>query len=30
MHAMNEYVPVHNVVAATKVLALAILRWCDD
>src|SRR2546427_13296918 len=29
MHAMNEYVPVHNVVAATKVLALAILRWCD-
>jgi acetylornithine deacetylase len=29
MHAMNEYVPVGNVVAATKVLALAILRWCD-
>ncbi|TMI79361.1 MAG: ArgE/DapE family deacylase [Bacillati bacterium ANGP1] len=28
MHAMNEYVPVDNVIVATKVLALAILHWC--
>ena len=28
MHAMNESVPVNNVIAATKVLALAILHWC--
>jgi acetylornithine deacetylase len=29
MHAMNEFVPVDNLLDATKVLALAILRWCE-
>jgi acetylornithine deacetylase len=29
MHAMNEHVPVDNVVIATKVLALAIHDWCN-
>lgn len=28
MHAMNEYVPVENLITATKVLALAVLDWC--
>jgi acetylornithine deacetylase len=28
MHAMNEHVPVENVIIATKVLALAIHDWC--
>ena len=30
MHAMNEHVPVENVVIATKVLALAIHDWCNQ
>ncbi len=30
MHAMNEYVPVDNLVIATKVLALAIHDWCNQ
>ena len=29
MHAMNEYVPVENLIVATKVLALAIFNWCN-
>jgi acetylornithine deacetylase len=29
MHAMNEHVPVENVITATKVLALAVHDWCD-
>ncbi|HET9002295.1 MAG TPA: ArgE/DapE family deacylase [bacterium] len=29
MHAMNEHVPVENVVIAAKVLALAIHDWCN-
>jgi len=28
MHAINEYVRVDDLVAATKVYALAILDWC--
>ncbi len=28
MHADNEWVPLENLQVATKVLALAILRWC--
>jgi len=28
MHATNEYVPLENVVTATKVLASTIIRWC--
>jgi acetylornithine deacetylase len=28
MHAMNEHVPVENLLIATKVLALAIAEWC--
>ena len=28
MHAMNEYVPVENLMVATKVLALTIHGWC--
>jgi len=28
MHAMNEYVPVENLIVATKVLALALYDWC--
>ncbi len=30
MHAMNESIPVENVVIATKVLALAIHTWCNQ
>jgi acetylornithine deacetylase len=30
MHAMNEHVPVENVVIATQVLALAIHDWCNQ
>ena len=29
MHAMDEYVPVENLIIATKVLALTIQDWCD-
>ena len=29
MHAMNENVPVENLVAATKVVALSIFDWCN-
>ena len=29
MHAMNEHVPVENVVIAAQVLALAIHDWCN-
>jgi acetylornithine deacetylase len=29
MHAMNEFVPVENLIAATKVLALTIHAWCN-
>jgi acetylornithine deacetylase len=28
MHAMNENVPVENLINATKVIALTILEWC--
>ncbi|MEM4346351.1 MAG: ArgE/DapE family deacylase [Candidatus Caldarchaeum sp.] len=28
MHAVNEYVPVENVVNAAKIMALTILDWC--
>lgn len=30
MHAMNEHVPVENVVIATKVLALVMQDWCGS
>ncbi|NPV74865.1 MAG: ArgE/DapE family deacylase [Anaerolineae bacterium] len=30
MHAMNEYVPVENLINATKVIALTILNWCKN
>ncbi|HLW60188.1 MAG TPA: ArgE/DapE family deacylase [bacterium] len=30
MHAMNESVPVENVIIATKVLALAVHDWCGE
>lgn len=29
MHAMNENVPVDNLIAATKVVALSIYDWCN-
>ena len=29
MHAMNEYVPIDNLLIVTKVLALAIYDWCS-
>ena len=29
MHAMNEYVPIDNLIASTKVIALTILNWCN-
>jgi acetylornithine deacetylase len=29
MHAMNENVPIENLIAATKVIALSILDWCN-
>lgn len=29
MHAMNEHLPVENLITATKVLALAIEEWCN-
>jgi len=28
MHALNESVPVANLLTATKTLALAIVEWC--
>ena len=28
MHAINEWVPVSNLIQATKVLALSIYEWC--
>lgn len=30
MHAMNEYVPIENLLRATKVMALAIEEWCNS
>jgi acetylornithine deacetylase len=30
MHAMNEYVPVENLITVTKMLALTIYRWCNN
>jgi acetylornithine deacetylase len=30
MHAMNEYVPVENLIIANKMLALTIYRWCNN
>ena len=30
MHAMNEYVPVENLLTATKVMALTIQEWCNQ
>jgi acetylornithine deacetylase len=30
MHAMNEYVPVDNLITATKVIALSVHRWCNS
>ena len=30
MHAMNENVPVDNLINATKVIALTILEWCQE
>jgi len=30
MHAMNEYVPVENLITATGVIALSIQRWCNE
>lgn len=29
MHAMNEHIPIENLITATKVLALAIEGWCN-
>ncbi len=29
MHAMNEYVPLKNLIEATKVIALTVLNWCS-
>ena len=29
MHAVNEYMPVENLITATKVIALAIHDWCN-
>lgn len=28
-HAMNEFVPVENLITETKVLALSIQAWCN-
>lgn len=28
MHALNESVPIDNLLTATKTLALTILEWC--
>ena len=28
MHALNESVPIANLLTATKTLALAIVEWC--
>ena len=28
MHAINEWVNVNDVIEATKVIALGILKWC--
>jgi len=28
MHALDEYVPIDNLVVATTALALAIVDWC--
>ncbi len=30
MHAVNEFLPVTNLVTATKVIALAIYDWCNQ
>jgi acetylornithine deacetylase len=30
MHAMNENVPIQNLIDATKVIALTISRWCNQ
>jgi acetylornithine deacetylase len=30
MHAMNEFLPIDNLIAATKVLALSIDSWCNQ
>jgi acetylornithine deacetylase len=30
MHSMNEFVPVDNLIKATKVLALTIYNWCSN
>jgi acetylornithine deacetylase len=30
MHAMNEHVPVQNLIEATKVIALTLLDWCEQ
>lgn len=29
MHAMNEFVPLQNLIEATKVIALTVLNWCS-
>jgi acetylornithine deacetylase/succinyl-diaminopimelate desuccinylase-like protein len=29
MHATNEWLPLENLVVATKTLALAIHDWCE-
>jgi acetylornithine deacetylase/succinyl-diaminopimelate desuccinylase-like protein len=29
MHAVNEYMPVENLITATKIIALAIHDWCN-
>jgi acetylornithine deacetylase len=29
MHANNEWVDIHDLLAATKILALTILEWCE-
>lgn len=30
MHAVNEHLPVDNLITATKVIALAIYDWCNE
>jgi acetylornithine deacetylase len=29
MHAENEYMPVDDLVKATKVIAITMMRWCS-
>jgi acetylornithine deacetylase len=29
MYAMNEFVPIENVITCTKALTLAMFNWCD-